>query len=367
MADFKLWTILFLCVAFQGLFLSFLIASRKNPISKKGNFFLSVFIALFSIIMLFWIGHWNGFFDEKDIYTFIYRPVPLLLGPFLFYYIKSFFAKVTDKELVHLLPFLLITCYFLPVYLNYGTVQNPYHSLWAWNLLSPFILSLNTISTLFYSAYLIFFYQIRRKAEITDMKEGTLKLIRLMIIFFGVFALAAVFNLWTRMTWPNHPIIFDFTLSGLISVFIYFIGYLGFNSPALMLSFEKNITAKYAGSGLKANEADELLSRLISHLEKHRPYISEDYKISQLSSETNISSHHISELLNQYLKKSFSDVINGYRIEEAKRLLNSGDFRHKKISSVGFEVGFSSPSTFYSWFKKLTGTSPAQYHKDLKS
>lgn len=127
---------------------------------------------------------------------------------------------------------------------------------------------------------------------------------------------------------------------------------------------EKNFSNTYSSSRLSADDAQVLLADLITHLEQHRYYLKEDYKIGQLSIETNISSHHISELLNKYYKKSFSDVINGYRIEEAKKLLVSKNYRHKKVSSVGFDVGFKSPSTFYTWFKKITGTSPANYQKE---
>lgn len=366
MTGFKLWTVLFLCVSTQGFFLSFLIASRKRSGSKRINFYLSAFIGIFSLIMLFWVAHWNDLFDAYDITTFIYRPIPLLLGPFLFFYIKSFFERVNVRDGFHLIPFIVLTSYFMPAYFHFDSNQNLHELLWAWDIWSPIVLTLNTVSILFYTTYLFLFFDKKRKSATPHMKTETLKLIRTMIIFFGIFSFAALINLWIRMTWPNHPILFDIILSGLISIFIYFIGYLGFNSPKLMLSVEKNFAGMYSSSGLKATDADHLISVLITHLEKDRPYLAEDYKISQLSSETNISSHHISELLNKYLKKNFSNVINSYRIDAAKEILRSEDFSHKKISSVGFEVGFSSPSTFYSWFKKLTGTSPAEYHKNQK-
>lgn len=363
MGDIKIWTIVFLCISAQGFFLSFLLALRKNKSQKRVDYFLSAFIALFSLIMVFWVGHWNDVFDEYSILTFIYRPIPLLLGPLLFFYVKSFFGKVNMKDTIHLGPFILVSLYFSPVYLKYNTSEDIYSLLWNWENFGSFFSTLNTISILFYSAYLFYFHTIKSKSKLIKIKIETLKLLRLMITFFSIFSFVALLNLWIRMTQSNHPIVLDFAMSLLISLFIYSIGYLGFNASNFMQIFDKNFSKMYSSSTLKANDADLLLSHLISHIEEHRSYLNEDYKIGQLSIETNISSHHISELLNKYYKKSFSDVINGYRIEEAKKLLISENNRNKKVASIGYDVGFNSPSTFYSWFKKITGTSPGDFQK----
>ncbi|NER13482.1 helix-turn-helix domain-containing protein [Leptobacterium flavescens] len=364
METVKLWTILFLCIAIQGFFLSFLIATRKNRPHKRADLFLSAFIGLFSTIMLFWVGHWNKLFDAYHILSFIYRPIPLLIGPFLFYYVKSFFEKTDRRDLLHLLPFMIVSAYFLPVYLNYSYSPDIHSLLWKWEALGSFINSANTISILFYSVYLYAYYRSKNKLLTRELRTARLKLLRLIIIFFGIFSVIALANLWIRMTLSNHPIITDFIMSLLISFFIYTIGYLGFNNSALMRVFDKELPAMYSSSKLKANDADLLLSKLIGYLEQQQPYLKEGYKISELSSETDIPSHHISELLNKYHRKSFSDVINEYRIREAKKLLLSDHYRNTKVSAVGFDVGFNSPSTFYSWFKKITGTSPASYQKE---
>ncbi len=367
MGNVKIWTILFLCVAVQGFFLSFLILSRRGNGNKGVDFFLSSFVALFSLIMLFWVGHWNQLFDESSILTFIYRPIPLLLGPLLFFYVKSFFEKAVVKDLLHCIPFILVGAYFLPVYLSSNTVQPIHGLLWKWHLLGSFINTLNTMSILFYSSYLLLFFKSRNKSTGVKIRGGTKKALWSITIFFGGFSLVAFANLLIRLTQSNHPIILDFVMALFISLFIYAIGYLGFNIPALIQVFDKKASALYSSSRLSTEDAHTLLSHLISHLEKHRPYLKEDYKIGQLARETNISSHHISEILNKYHEKSFSDLINEYRIEEAKKLLLSEGYRYKKVSAIGFDVGYSSPSTFHSWFKKITGTSPASFQKKMRS
>lgn len=49
------------------------------------------------------------------------------------------------------------------------------------------------------------------------------------------------------------------------------------------------------------------------------------------------------------------------RIEEAKKLLTGSD---KDITSICFEVGFETLSSFYRTFKQLVGRTPKQYRRE---
>jgi AraC-like DNA-binding protein len=63
------------------------------------------------------------------------------------------------------------------------------------------------------------------------------------------------------------------------------------------------------------------------------------------------------------MKKNFYDLINGYRVEEAKRLLLDTKNRNYTILSVGFEAGFNSKTTFNTVFKKFTGHTPTDFRE----
>jgi len=67
--------------------------------------------------------------------------------------------------------------------------------------------------------------------------------------------------------------------------------------------------------------------------------------------------------MNDELGLSFYDCINQYRIEEAKNLLNDPDRSSYKISSLAYDAGFNSISTFNEVFKKSTGLTPSQFRK----
>lgn len=71
----------------------------------------------------------------------------------------------------------------------------------------------------------------------------------------------------------------------------------------------------------------------------------------------------LSKLVNQHLGKSFSGLINEYRIEEAKRILLTEQGHRMTIYAVALDSGFRSESVFYANFKKMTGMTPSQFKK----
>ncbi len=88
-------------------------------------------------------------------------------------------------------------------------------------------------------------------------------------------------------------------------------------------------------------------------------YKNPNLKLSDLASMMSMSSHQLSQLLNDNLEKSFSIYINEYRIDEACKMIERGSYL--KIEEIGYEVGFNSKSTFFSTFKKIKNTTPLLY------
>ena len=57
---------------------------------------------------------------------------------------------------------------------------------------------------------------------------------------------------------------------------------------------------------------------------------------------------------------SFSQVLNDYRHQLAKRLLAKTD---ESIAEIVYLTGFSEPSTFYRAFKRWEGLTPVEYRR----
>ena len=85
--------------------------------------------------------------------------------------------------------------------------------------------------------------------------------------------------------------------------------------------------------------------------------------IVALAIKMNSSSHLISFLINEGFNENFYQFVNRYRIEEAKRLLQSEKHRHLNMLGIAYESGFNSKTTFNTTFKKLTGLSPTEFQQ----
>ena len=362
MLSLQVWTFLFLAVAFQGFFLSFLIFINKREQSLSHPF-LGIFTAIFSIILLFWVGYWNDFQFKYANFNFVYNPIPFLLGPSIYFYFKSIYKQsLSKKDGVHLIPFALVFLYFLPFYILDESQKsalfqnnNIQDVLWQWNILGYVMYPLHSLSYIIY-AYLI--YRLTKSNQITTiLSDQQAKWLWRMVLMFGLFACFALINFITVRV-LLLPIFLDFVLGIIISFFIYGIGYIGFS-----MHHTKPKKKKYTSSSLKPEDINPLKEKLYQHLESKKPYLQENYKKSDLAKALNIPSHHLSELLNKYLKKSFNDLINSYRIEAAKQLLHQNNLESMTFEAIGYEVGFNSKTTFYTTFKKHTGLSPGAYIK----
>ncbi|MEG2751698.1 MAG: helix-turn-helix domain-containing protein, partial [Anaerorhabdus sp.] len=70
-----------------------------------------------------------------------------------------------------------------------------------------------------------------------------------------------------------------------------------------------------------------------------------------------ISSYYVCKLLSMSEHKTFIDLLNAKRVDEAKKLL----MKNERIKDITFEVGFQSPTYFARVFKKNEGITPKEY------
>ena len=136
--------------------------------------------------------------------------------------------------------------------------------------------------------------------------------------------------------------------------------------PELFLAGTKEYdeaAAKYAGSTLTAAEVEAHAERLLQILEGDRLYVDPGLTLERLAQAMNVSPRTLSQVLNSRLGKSFSEVVNSYRVQEVKRLLVDPERRDESILDLSLQAGFNSKSTFNEVFKKLTGLTPSEYRR----
>ena len=157
----------------------------------------------------------------------------------------------------------------------------------------------------------------------------------------------------------------------IVSLFCFAIAFTAIRFPVFAVygDFEDlpaETKTKYANSSLKTEESDELWKRIIVIMEEEKAYRNSTFRLNDLAEKTGISLHHISQMINQRQKMSFSDFVNKYRVEEAKALLTSPRAKEITILAIALEVGFNSKTAFYNSFKKITGKTPSAFKKEGK-
>ena len=125
--------------------------------------------------------------------------------------------------------------------------------------------------------------------------------------------------------------------------------------------------AKTVKTGLNAERIGEIVERIIVLMEQEKLYQETELTLQQLAGKLQVPTYLVSQALNEGLKKSFYDLVNGYRVKEAKRLLVDPKNQNFTILSVGFEAGFNSKTTFNTVFKKFTDLTPTEYRDQQKT
>jgi ligand-binding sensor domain-containing protein/AraC-like DNA-binding protein len=127
----------------------------------------------------------------------------------------------------------------------------------------------------------------------------------------------------------------------------------------------RKLKQKYRNSTLDPEKAERYLKKLIHFLEVEKLYRDEAITLISLAKRMSIAPRYLSQIVNEQLNKNFRELINGYRIEEAKELLTNPGKKERDFSimAIAFEVGFNSKEVFNRTFKKYTGMTPTEYKR----
>ena len=97
-----------------------------------------------------------------------------------------------------------------------------------------------------------------------------------------------------------------------------------------------------------------IVKQAIAYMEQH---YKEKLTLTDVAEKVYVSHWHLSKLLNS-TGKSFSDVLNEIRIENAKELMEDSSLH---IADISDRVGFADTAHFSRVFKKYTGMSANEY------
>lgn len=159
------------------------------------------------------------------------------------------------------------------------------------------------------------------------------------------------------------------------SVLLYWIGYQGFFRYKIVkdrISLRSHISNDQFQELIislpkvknNSDKHEKDFEKINKHITSTQRFLDAGLTMNRIAEELRMSPSHFSKIINSYSNSNFSDYINSFRVEQAKKLLADDSFDSYTIVAIGLECGFNSKSTFYKAFKKLTNLTPTQY-RDL--
>lgn len=106
----------------------------------------------------------------------------------------------------------------------------------------------------------------------------------------------------------------------------------------------------------------KLIGQIVSSfMENHQLYLESDCNLAYFSKRINIPAHHLAYYFREVKKQRFNDFRNEWRINHAKALIKEGKASEMTLEAIGSLSGFSSRNAFITDFKKIEGISPGVY------
>ncbi|MDW3194666.1 MAG: helix-turn-helix domain-containing protein [Cytophagales bacterium] len=94
-------------------------------------------------------------------------------------------------------------------------------------------------------------------------------------------------------------------------------------------------------------------------------FLDTDLNVKSASQQLGVPQRTLSECINQHFSQTFTDFVNGYRVEEVKRKLSDPKCDHLTMAAIAHDSGFKSIATFQRVFKHIEGMSPTALKKQL--
>lgn len=127
---------------------------------------------------------------------------------------------------------------------------------------------------------------------------------------------------------------------------------------------EKMLMEQKTKPAMPEGKSDDIMSRFTQLMTVQKLYTDPEISVSGVAEKLDTNRTYLSRTVNECCGKSFTQVVNDYRIREAIALLSDLE-RNLPLKQVASMAGFSSLSTFYSLFQNFTGMTPARYRAQL--
>ena len=374
--DFNLYSMTLLILVLQGYLFAFLLIGRFVKERKLSDLFLGLILIVTCYRTTSYVIGFLGWYDVHNTtkVNYFLLDTALIIGPLIYFYIRSLCQphfSFEKKHLLHFVPFLLNVLLALFIFV-YDSQQDGFDDVQNGVLYLKIFMEngywLSIASTIVEAIYYFFSIRlfIRYRSQIVQLFSNTYKIelnwIRnFLVIYIGLFLLSnllfKVVNRFVELTWTDS---WWWFFANALAVF--FVGIRGYFSTTESL---EKFEAESLTEGIKESKSSDdygfLGEELRQIMVEKKPYLNADLTLSDLASEMKVGQNKLSAFINRELGKNFNDFVNEYRVDAVKETLNSPDKSHLSILGIALDCGFSSKATFNRVFKKFTGVPPSQY------
>ena len=369
---------------FLGLVLSLFFIFKPSPNSTANRFqgllLLTLALCIFEMVL-----NITGFITRVLFFTNTTEPLNLVIGPFLYLFIKRSIGQGgSKKEWLHFLPAIIYLGYIFPDFLQpkefqYNSYVNSFHP--DWPLIDMKLtfandpLNIKKYLNLVTSGQMLFYislsgYKLEKKSRLTgssvfETRDDLLKSLRNMVLH--ILAIIVIFII-VKLNFEAD--LGDYFIGMYISLFVMITMFRVMNDSAYFdrsASFMDISIGKYRKSSLNEPDKQKILTTILKEFEKGSYYTDSLASLENLAKKIGESKHHVSQVINEKLGKNFFELLASYRIEKAKSILKEDKTGRLTIEEVSEMVGYNSKTAFNNSFRKLTGKTPSEFRKSVNN
>jgi len=343
-----------------------------------GNFYpnriLGALVFSWTVTVFVFILHSTGFY-WKHVHLYAVMDVfTLMFFPLMFLYLRNYLYRDIKKpwrQFFHFLPAIVYLVVFMPFFLQAADAKLKMLQEGFPQWYSIFQSVFNIVIILQGVFYTIFClrelhrFQYFRKKQLSKFQLSTLLWLKIFVLvnvilwMFGT--TAAVLDILGIQLFFD---LFKIFYAGL-SVFTLIMAVFMIKLPELFSESEDIIylsrVSKVSSSKTITDQNNKDFEIISEFIEREKPFLKSDLTMQDLVESTGIPYKRISEVFNKNFNKTFYEVMNEYRLEEAKDLINKGFHQNYTISHLAEKAGFNSKTTFNRIFKKYTDQTPSDY------
>ncbi len=363
---------------FLGFFISlFLIV--KSWKKNLPNTFMGFFILSISFVMLEgWLNYTGFIFHHLWLSNFA-EPLNFIIAGLLYLFVVSQLGESKKaNHWYHFLPFIFWLGYCMFYFLQPEAVkyndsievmqldlpsikQNPTFSSDPWGLRNY----VNLLTGIYFSIYILLGSRklyIKAKSMGENILKTSHKTLRSMRnISFHIIVATIIFML-VKLIFKND--VGDYLIFLYLSYMILITTVQIMNQSTYfneVSNFLEIPSLKYKKSSLAHEDKPIILEAIIHQMEEEKYFSSSRASLTDLAKLIHRSPHHVSQVINEKMNRSFFEMLASYRIEEAKEILKSDLGKNLTIEEIAERVGYNSKSAFNTSFKKITNTTPSLF------